>query len=227
MRAKRAELSEAWKRVGFCVAKDSDPREALKRVNVEAKGERLTFVASDGHRLGRYSIETEPNGQWNTLLKPEFLKNLPEGPMENEVSLPDFDRSTEGLVYPPYKNVYPPEDKSPLATFTPNDCTELRDSFKKLSAFADKPTKLVKLYVKQGEGVWGYAGVPEGSAELSLRGEWEGEALEIGVNGKFLFEILKAIPWRFIKLHFYGPLSAIKIVGGKGLDYLLMPIKLD
>ncbi len=68
-----------------------------------------------------------------------------------------------------------------------------------------------------------------GSQENEVEGEVEGEELTIAFNTKFLLDAISNAPSTQIMIEFSGPLSAvlIKPIGVDGLEYIVMPVRLN
>ncbi|MEA1885765.1 MAG: DNA polymerase III subunit beta [Bacteroidota bacterium] len=185
---------------------DDELRPVMGGIFIEAGTEKITFVASDAHKLVRYQrsdAKSEENASFILPKKPaSLMKNiLPKE--EGQVAL-EFDdknafftlseykvvcRLVEGN-YPNYNSVIPTNNPRKLTI----DRIELLNTLKRVSVFSNQASNLVKLELTGNQMRVSAQDIDFSiSAYERLNCEYEGEDMEIGFKSVFLLEILSNI----------------------------------
>jgi DNA polymerase-3 subunit beta len=174
------------------------------------KPERLTMVATDGHRLAL--VETDHkleglNSEVRVLVPKKAMvevQRLAAEAAEDEAI--EFARDESHLFFrlggrllisrmltgqfPNYEAVLPRENNKTVAL----DRGELHDALRRVSQLADQRSRVVKLALS-AEGVEISASSPEyGEAKESIEKEYKGEPLAIGFNAQYMLDFLAAAP---------------------------------
>ena len=185
---------------------DDELRPVMGGIFVEAGTDKITFVASDAHKLVRYQrsdAHSEEDASFILPKKPaSLMKNiLPKE--EGKVAL-EFDdknafftfseykvicRLVEGN-YPNYNSVIPTNNPRKLTI----DRVELLNTLKRVSVFSNQASNLVKLELTGNQIRVSAQDIDFSiSAYERLNCEYEGEDMEIGFKSVFLLEILSNI----------------------------------
>ncbi|MEN9302307.1 MAG: polymerase subunit beta [Bacteroidota bacterium] len=209
-----------------------------------APGE-ITFVATDAHKLVRYTrtdVETSSSGSFILPKKPlNLLKNNLSG--EEEVML-EYNESnaifTFGDIvlvcrlvdgkYPNYDAVIPREN--------PNVLTVNRDQFAKairrVSIFSNKTTHQVRLKLAGSElGIFAEDLEFQNAASERLTSSYDGDDMEIGFNSRFLMEMLNNLESEEIVLSMSMPnragllTPATYSVENENILMLVMPVMVN
>ncbi|MBX9691641.1 MAG: DNA polymerase III subunit beta [Cyanobacteria bacterium] len=125
--------------------------------------------------------------------------------------------------YPRYHELFP-NDYKYLANF---DREELVKAIDRVAVMSDDRTHLVKLHF-EGDTLQISANTPDvGRASEELPVNFEGEALDVAVNVKYILDVLQRLTVSAIRLEMTGSLKPLilKGVGDDQYKYLLMPVQ--
>lgn len=232
-------LKIATKQTIFATAVD-DYRVVLNGVNIDIEDGKVDFVALDGHRIARRSIELEEKITNNVILPPRALNELskivPEG--ENiSISIVSgscifkfqntiFSTRTIEGNYLNYK-----------ALFSYDHKTKITISRRDLINAIERANIVYR--AEKGDLVTFTVGdssiLVEGSSEIGDLKDYidikkEGEDLKIAFNSKYVLEGLKSIEQDFVNMTFNGKASACIITPeDENIDYtyLVLPVLLQ
>ncbi|MFO7869091.1 MAG: DNA polymerase III subunit beta [Bacteroidales bacterium] len=185
---------------------DDEMRPVMNGIFVELTEEYFRMVATDSHKLARYTrsdikAENEANfilpKKTATILKNTLLKDGNDVVVEFDqknafFKLTDYNivcRLIEGK-YPAYNAVIPTENPNTLLV----DRMDLYSKLKVVSLFANPASNLAKL--EMGGAVLNISAQDidfSTSAQEELNCKYEGEEMSIGFKSKFLLEILQNI----------------------------------
>lgn len=228
-------LYSAIEKVSFCVGKN-DPRAYLNGILFEFEENKLNLVASDAHRLALYTFQYESGVKERIIVTPkieDFVGSRKGEKIniyikENNMCI-EFDKGFYLIrlideTYPAYQDVIP---KDPPNIF---QCSkkDLLETIKRLLLFTTSPNYPLKIDFSK-EGIIMSAQSPEfGEAKEEIPAEYDGKAMEIGFNAKYLQEIVKEIEEDTVVIKLTEPDRAVIIKGYEREDYLflLMPIRL-
>jgi DNA polymerase-3 subunit beta len=237
-------LIKAINKTLFAAGND-ELRPVMSGVFCEFSTEKISFVATDAHKLvchSRTDVTADSTASFILPRKPlTLLKNtLAEGgdiKMEyNETNaLFSFDDTTiicrlvDGK-YPNYEAVIPKENPNKLSIET----SALLASIKRVSIFANKTTHQIKFKITGNELQITSEDLDfANQAEERLTCQYEGEDMEIGFNSKFVIEMLTNIGSDQISVEMSAPNRAGIILPLDGQDegentlMLVMPVMLN
>lgn len=230
-------------RVVFAITKD-DPRYAIYGALLIISKGKLEMVATDGHRLAYVTREADvaPKEPIEVIVPQktlgEILK-LEPGP-EGEVRLGVKDNHLfvkcglrmlqsslfEG-TFPSYEKVIPAGNDR-IARCS---AAALLDALGRVSLLSTERTKAVKMRI-DGEKLVVSSSNPEfGEAEETMTIDgWQGDALEIGFNSRYLIEFLQAVGDTIVAIELKDSETQglLRPVDGDGMDYkyVVMPMRI-
>ncbi|HET8809276.1 MAG TPA: DNA polymerase III subunit beta [Flavobacteriaceae bacterium] len=238
-------LSTAVNKTIFASGND-DLRPVMSGVFFQFSEESLTFVATDAHKLVKYSREDVTASEAAEFIMPKKPLNLLKGILagsESEVLIEynesnakfSFDdtqlicRLIDGK-YPNYEAVIPTENPNKLVI----DRTQFLNSVRRVSIFSSKTTHQVKLKIAGAELNISAEDVDfSNKAEERLTCDYQGDDLEIGFNSRFLSEMLGNLNANNVQLEMSLPNRAGILTPVDGLDegekvtMLVMPVMLN
>ncbi|MEO6948873.1 MAG: DNA polymerase III subunit beta [Ginsengibacter sp.] len=213
-------LTKAINKCLFAVSND-DLRPAMTGVFFELKPESLTAVATDAHRLVRYSRLDVVCPEITSFIVPKkpltLLKNaLPSSDDNLEVTYNSnhlFVKhgNTEMVCrlidarFPDYKVVIPTDNPYKL-TVNKND---FQNALRRVGVFSNKSTNQVALTITGSELQLAAQDVDfsfEGNERMSC--QYDGEDLQIAFNSKFLVEMLSAADTAEVVIELSTPTKA-------------------
>jgi DNA polymerase-3 subunit beta len=225
---------------------DDELRPVMGGIFVEAATDKITFVASDAHKLVRYSrsdAQADDNASFILPKKPaSLLKNIlpkEEGPVKVEFddknaffSLSNYKvvcRLVEGN-YPNYNSVIPKNNPRKITI----DRVEFFNTLKRVSVFSNQASNLVKLQLKGNQVMVSAQDIDFSiSAYERIKCQYEGEEIEIGFKSVFLLEILANIGSQDVMIELADPtraglfLPVISENEAEDLLMLLMPMMIN
>ena len=223
------DLQQSISKVLFATAND-DLRPTLSGVYFDNG----FIVATDAHKLVK--VESSINGNFILPKKAsQQLKNLL--PKDTNVTLQynqtnalfSFDNITiiTRLIdgkYPNYEVVIPKENPNRLSI----NRQEFISVLKRMEVFANKQTNQIRLDLSDFEVFISSEDVDYRSrAKETLDAVYSGEPMAIGVNAKFLVEMLNSLNCEEVYLDMSEPNRAILINSEEGVLMLCMPIMLN
>lgn len=238
-------LSEAISKTLFATGND-ELRPVMTGVFFQAGSDNFRFVATDAHRLVKYTRKdlkaTEP-AEYIMPKKPlNLLKNILSG-SNDEVSIEYNQTNTrfsfQNIVltcrlidgkYPNYEAVIPKEN--------PNVLTINRNLFlsslKRVALFSNKTTNQVRMKLSGSSLIIHAEDLDFSSkAEERLPCDYSGNDMQIGFNSKFLIEVLNNLQSDDISFEMSEPSRAGIIKPADGLEegeeilMLVMPVMLN
>jgi DNA polymerase-3 subunit beta len=225
---------------------DDELRPVMGGIFVEASTDKITFVASDAHKLVRYQrtdAHADDNSSFILPKKPaSLLKNIlprEEGPVTVEFDdknaffiLSDYKvvcRLVEGN-YPNYNSVIPKNNPRKITI----DRVEFYNTLKRVSVFSNQASNLVKLQLKGNQVMVSAQDIDFSiSAYERIKCQYEGEEIEIGFKSVFLLEILANIASQDVMIELADPtraglfLPVISDNESEDLLMLLMPMMIN
>ncbi len=227
----------------FCAGRE-EARPGLNSVLWELRDDTSLMVATDGRRLALMELKLKEPARMERkcILPPKALNQVVRlassveqvtvGLGERFVSFefPDAALYTRELdvSYPVYASVIPRETKLEMVV----DREAMIGALRRATIFAMPLTNQIRLVLERNKLVL-HAECPEvGEATEELDVSFDGDAFEIGFNGKYLLEILSHIPGERVVFKMNAPLKAALVVPEKteeGENYtcLLMPLRLN
>jgi DNA polymerase-3 subunit beta len=225
---------------------NDDLRPVMSGVFFQFSSEALTFVATDAHKLVKYSrtdIKAEETAEFIMPKKPlQLLKVILQG-SEEDVSVEYNDTNAQfkfgdssltcRLIdgkYPNYEAVIPKENPNQMQINRVN----FLNSVKRVSIFSNKTTHQIRLNIA-GTALqisaedFDYSN----SAEERIDCEYQGEDIKIGFNSRFLIEMLNGLDCNNVKLSMSLPNRAGLLTPldnteeGESITMLVMPVMLN
>ena len=200
---------------------DDELRPVMGGIFVEASTDKITFVASDAHKLVRYQrtdAHADDNSSFILPKKPaSLLKNIL--PKEEGTVTVEYDdknaffilsnykvvcRLVEGN-YPNYNSVIPKNNPRKITI----DRVEFYNTLKRVSVFSNQASNLVKLQLKGNQVMVSAQDIDFSiSAYERIKCQYEGEEIEIGFKSVFLLEILSNIGTQDVMIELADPTRA-------------------
>ncbi|MGY5851494.1 DNA polymerase III subunit beta [Salegentibacter sp. F14] len=238
-------LSTAIGKTIFASGND-DLRPVMSGVFFQFSSEGLTFVATDAHKLVKYSREDVTANQSAEFIMPKkpltLLKGILAG-SESEVLIEYNDSNAKftfddtELVcrlidgkYPNYEAVIPKENPNKLTI----ERNQFLSSVRRVSIFSNKTTHQVRLKIAGAELNISAEDVDySNKAEERLTCSYQGDDMQIGFNSRFLTEMLNNLTSDEVQLEMSLPNRAGILTPVDGLDpgekiiMLVMPVMLN
>ncbi|WP_338733535.1 DNA polymerase III subunit beta [Mangrovimonas cancribranchiae] len=238
-------LATAISKTIFAAGND-DLRPVMSGVFFQFSQDNLTFVATDAHKLVKYTREDLSADQVAEFIMPKkpltLLKNVLAGSEENVTieyneSNAKFTFDNTVLVcrlidgkYPNYEAVIPKENPNKLSI----DRTQFLNSVKRVSIFSNKTTHQIRLKIAGAELNISAEDIDySNKAEERLTCDYQGDDMQIGFNSRFLTEMLNNLTSDDVQLEMSLPNRAGILTPVDGLDegekvtMLVMPVMLN
>jgi len=238
-------LATAISKTIFASGND-DLRPVMSGVFFQFSTDALTFVATDAHKLVKYTRADVQASQAAEFIMPKKPLNLLKGILagsEEAVTIEynesnakfSFD-NTEMICrlidgkYPNYEAVIPKENPNKLTI----DRTQFLNSVRRVSIFSNKTTHQIRLKIAGAELNVSAEDVDySNKADERLTCDYQGDDLQIGFNSRFLTEMLNNLTSSEVSLEMSLPNRAGILTPGDGLDegehvtMLVMPVMLN
>ncbi|MCL5128949.1 MULTISPECIES: DNA polymerase III subunit beta [unclassified Algibacter] len=238
-------LATAISKTIFAAGND-DLRPVMSGVFFQFSTEGLTFVATDAHKLVKYTRADVQANQVAEFIMPKKPLNLLKGILagsENEVTI-EYNESNAKFTfenselicrlidgkYPNYEAVIPKENPNKLAI----DRTQFLNSVRRVSIFSNKTTHQIRLKIAGAELNISAEDVDySNKAEERLTCDYQGDDMQIGFNSRFLTEMLNNLGSDEVQLEMSMPNRAGILTPVDGLDegehitMLVMPVMLN
>lgn len=237
-------LKTMIRRTRFAVSTDL-ARPSMNGIFMEMEAQRLSMVATDGHRLAFCQRAQElPVTATKGVILPakaldQLLRLLPdEGDLEMGIGesqaffrtggVAFFTRLIEG-PFPNYQQVVPKTNEREMVLNTAS-LLEATDRVSTLAA--SLATKQIKLVLDSDQLVLEVASAEIGQAREEIEASYQGQGMSIGYNATYLLDVLKHLGSDEVRFRLDRPDNAGIIEPGQqseGEHYfsLLMPLKLS
>ena len=238
-------LATAINKTFFATGND-DLRPVMSGVFFQFSSEALTFVATDAHKLVKYTREDVTATETAEFIMPKkplnLLKSILAG-SEDDVTI-EYNESNAKFTfentemvcrlidgkYPNYEAVIPKENPNKLSI----DRTQFLNSVRRVSIFSNKTTHQVRLKIAGAELNISAEDVDySNKAEERLTCSYQGDDMQIGFNSRFLVEMLNNLTADEVMLEMSLPNRAGILTPVDGLDpgekitMLVMPVMLN
>ncbi|WAC02234.1 DNA polymerase III subunit beta [Lacinutrix neustonica] len=238
-------LATAISKTIFAAGND-DLRPVMSGVFFQFSTDNLTFVATDAHKLVKYTREDVSASQVAEFIMPKkpltLLKGILAASDEN-VTI-DYNDSNAKFTfentilicrlidgkYPNYEAVIPKENPNKLTI----DRTQFLNSVKRVSIFSNKTTHQIRLKIAGAELNISAEDIDySNKAEERLTCDYQGDDMQIGFNSRFLTEMLNNLNATDVQLEMSMPNRAGILTPVDGLDegehvtMLVMPVMLN
>lgn len=225
---------------------NDDLRPVMSGVFFQFESDKLTFVATDAHKLVKYEradVSAASPAEFIMPKKPlNLIKSILAGSEEmvkieyNESNAKfSFDNTT--LVcrlidgkYPNYEAVIPKENPNKLSI----DRNQFLNSVRRVSIFSNKTTHQIRLKIAGAELNISAEDIDySNKAEERLTCDYQGDDMQIGFNSRFLTEMLGNLNSNDVSLEMSLPNRAGILTPVDGLDegehitMLVMPVMLN
>ena len=238
-------LSTAISKTIFAAGND-DLRPVMSGVFFQFSNQGLTFVATDAHKLVKYTREDVQADQVAEFIMPKKPLNLLKGilaanddnvTIEYNDSNAKFTFDNSILVcrlidgkYPNYEAVIPKENPNKLTIGR----TQFLNSVRRVSIFSNKTTHQIRLKIAGAELNISAEDIDySNKAEERLTCDYQGDDMQIGFNSRFLTEMLNNLNADDVQLEMSLPNRAGILTPIDGLDdgehvtMLVMPVMLN
>ncbi|WP_104736002.1 DNA polymerase III subunit beta [Hanstruepera ponticola] len=238
-------LATAINKTIFAAGND-DLRPVMSGVFFQFSTEGLTFVATDAHKLVKYSREDVSASEVTEFIMPKKPLNLLKGilsasdenvTIEYNDSNAKFSFENVELIcrlidgkYPNYEAVIPKENPNKLTI----DRTQFLNSVRRVSIFSNKTTHQIRLKIAGAELNISAEDIDySNKAEERLTCDYQGDDMQIGFNSRFLTEMLNNLTSDDVQLEMSLPNRAGILTPVDGLDegeqvtMLVMPVMLN
>ncbi len=233
-------ISSALAKTLFATSND-ELRMAMQGVYVQIEEASIVFVATDAHKLVKYTFKTEANSDTTTFIIPKkglgLLKNALGSDEQVEVSYNKNNcfftlGDTKVIIrlidakYPDYNAVIPYDNANKLVL----DRLDFLNSLRRIAIYANKSTNQVVLNITDGSLTISAQDLDfsnEATEQLSC--EYSGDPMNIGFNAKFLIEMLNVLTTEQINIKLSTPNRAGILVPSdqpvaEELIMLVMPV---
>lgn len=238
-------LLNAISKTLFATSND-ELRPAMTGVYFQLNFDKLVFVSTDAHKLVKYTstIKDGDAKVSTSFIVPKKALNLLKNALssDTEVKLA-FNKSNAFFSfddiflvcqlidarYPDYNAVIPIDNPNTLTI----ERKDFQHSLKRIAIYANKTTNQVVLSIKDGN-------VTISAQDLDFANEateqipcsYNGDALTIGFNAKFLIEMLNVLESDEVKMNLSGPTKAGILLPSDEMDdeeilMLVMPVMLS
>ncbi|MBJ6367053.1 DNA polymerase III subunit beta [Snuella sedimenti] len=238
-------LATAISKTIFAAGND-DLRPVMSGVFFQFSTEGLTFVATDAHKLVKYSRADVTASQVAEFIMPKKPLNLLKGILaasEEDVTI-EYNESNAKFTfenselicrlidgkYPNYEAVIPKENPNKLVI----DRTQFLNSVRRVSIFSNKTTHQIRLKIAGAELNISAEDIDySNKAEERLTCDYQGDDMQIGFNSRFLTEMLNNLSADDVQLEMSLPNRAGILTPVDGLDegeqitMLVMPVMLN
>ena len=226
----------------FSVSTD-ELRPAMTGVYFQFQADKLTAVATDGHRLVRLSYTNTPSKATKDIIVPSKALQLAARSAEGQDVKLSVDAThiqfnfgattlTSRLIeekYPNYESVIPLDNDKNLKVGR----DLLLASVRRVALYSSTTTHQVRFAVKKNEVKVAAEDVDfGGEAKEKVACSYDAEDLEIGFNASYLIDILSHIDSDEVVFRFSSPIRAAIITPAKNRDkqdvlMLVMPMRLN
>ena len=238
-------LASAISKTIFAAGND-DLRPVMSGVFFQFSTEGLTFVATDAHKLVKYTREDLSASQEAEFIMPKkplnLLKSILAG-SEEEVTI-EYNESNAKFTfdstimvcrlidgkYPNYEAVIPKENPNKLRI----ERNQFLNSVRRVSIFSNKTTHQIRLKIAGAELNVSAEDIDySNKAEERLTCDYQGDDMQIGFNSRFLTEMLNNLNSDEVSLEMSLPNRAGILTPVDGLDegeiitMLVMPVMLN
>jgi DNA polymerase-3 subunit beta len=241
-RIRSGDLQKLISHTVFAVSTE-ESRPILNGVLWELRPDRMSMVATNGHRLAKMDVpitgDSAPSN--DLIIPPKALEQvrrlfpaeeeLEIGRGENHIGFRSpftavYTRLIEG-PYPNYEQVIPKDnDRVAIA-----DKTALVSALKRMSVVASDQTHRIRLSFNSGMLKFSVQTPDLGEAQDELPIRFSGDQLDIGFNASYLLEILRYIPTDDVRITLKAPERAATLEPEGWSDpasylCLVMPLRL-
>jgi DNA polymerase III subunit beta len=200
-------LKEMIRKTFFSISPD-ETRQALNGLLLEVEGDNASLVGTDGHRLAVISRPVKSNASKGEVLS--FL--LPKKALSELLKLLEEEGATFGFSsqgnhlafisgkqvivsrkidgkFPNYRQVIPSDNQLKAKA----ERKGLTHALKRVALLADEKSKMVRFEIQKGNLILVSDNTDLGAAHEEMPIEYEGAEVSIGLNAKYVLDILNVI----------------------------------
>lgn len=231
-------------KTAFAVSRD-DLKPSLMGVLFRFREDNFIAVATDSHRLVRYTYHEPPSGGYvgDNIIPVKFLHIL-TGYLdnvetvtfnigENHIMVQSGDTELFTRIieerFPDYETVFPKENNKKLVV----EREEFLAAVRRVSIFSNRTTHQISLKLgADGLNLSTEDAETVSAAQEQVKGVFEGEELMIGYNANYLRDVISHLDSDTVNAEFNSAVSAAIFYSdqqreGEDLTMLLMPIRLS
>ena len=240
-----AVLHKAINSTLFATGND-DLRPVMSGVFFQFDSESLKFIATDAHKLVKYTRKDLKSDQTSEFIMPkkplQLLRGILQG-LDIDITIEYNDTNAQfrfgnsiltcRLIdgkYPNYEAVIPKENPNEMIV----NRMQFLDSVRRVSIFSSKTTYQISLNIAGAQIIISAEDIDySNSAEERLNCDYQGDDIKIGFNSRFLIEMLNGLVCDEIKLSMSLPNRAGLITpldsfdNGEEVTMLVMPVMLN
>jgi len=223
----------------------NDARHFLNGLFFEISDERITVVATDGHRLAMATTKnTDKKNTTTTCIIPRKciteLRRILGSFKENKEMLTEVSVNSNEIVfnidhfvikskliegnYPDYKKVFPDSLPNKLLV----DKEMLRAALQRMSILSNDQFKGVKLLINKSELKLTTNTPSQEEGEDTIGCNYDGDTVEVGFNLNYLLEVIDVVDSKELKLELNNADSGCLISSNSGTStnkYIIMPMR--
>ena len=237
-------LKEMIRKTVFAQSPD-DTRQALTCLLLEWEGGKVNMVGTDGHRLAviRRDLGDASKGDKLSYLIPrKAVAELMKLIEDEEVTFSFSAKNThmafiqgdqvivarkidEDIKFPNYQQVLPSDNK--LQVRVNRDV--LQHALKRVALLADEKSKQVRFDIQSGDMTLTTDTTELGEARETLAVSYSGENVSIGLNARYVLDVLNVIDDEGVVLNLKDQHSSCLITSNADKDYqsIVMPMRLS
>ena len=225
-------------------ASNDELRPAMTGVYFQVDFDKLILVATDAHKLVKYTFNDVSGEASTSFIVPKKALNLLKGALpENEDVTLSFNSAnaffsfgdTELICrlidarYPDYNAVIPADNPNLLSL----NRADFQNSLKRIAIYANKTTNQVILNIQENSLTVSAQDLDfSNEATEQLACTYDGDSLTIGFNAKFLVEMLGVLEADEVKMELSTPTRAgillpVEPTEGEEILMLVMPVMLS
>ncbi len=234
-----AALADMIARTAFAISTD-EMRTNLNGALFESDGSTVTMVATDGHRLTKFTAPMAGPTLERSIVIPrkgilELRRVLDASDDEIELGVQGshlFARTPaltlaiklNDVAFPPHDRVIPRAYQRRVVA----EREPLLSALNQAAVMAPEKTSTVRLHIEPGSLELAADNPVLGQAHQQLEIEYDGDPLTAGFNARYLIDMLRVIQTDKVALEFQGELDPCVIRPEGGPDYLgvVMPMRI-
>jgi len=234
-------LKEMIRKTFFAQSPD-ETRQVLNGLLLEQEGRKLNMVGTDGHRLAvikRNLGDAAKGDKLSYLIPKKALAELMKL-IEDEDATFSFSAKNNHLAFmqgdqvivsrkidgkfPNYQQVIPSDNKLQVSV----NRDVLQHALKRVALLADEKSKMVRFDVQSGNITLTTDTTELGEAREEIPVSYSGEDVSIGLNAKYVLDVLNVIDDEEVVLNLKDQNSSCLITSNKDKDYqsIVMPMRL-
>ena len=221
-----------------------DARQYLNGLYLQANENKLTAVATDGHRLAVADETTSnPIDGFSAIIPRKCILEIKRILMnfkDNKEKLIDFSCNNKKIIfkigpyviiskliegnYPEYKKVFPEKLPNKLTV----DRKELKTSLQKMAILSNEQYRGVKLILNKNELKLAAHNPAQEEGEDLVSCEYTGDQFEVGFNVSYLVEVLETLTTEKININFNNSDTGCLITNNNNEgspQYIIMPMR--